>query len=83
MFPPGVVSFFAANQELLWLMTLVLENAGAQRGALLVDTAGQLMVQASGSLEAIDGAQIGALMDEVEQQFLATSASAPVSGGQR
>ena len=33
--------------------------------------------------EAIDGAQIGVLMDEVEQQFLATRATAPVSGGQR
>ena len=28
MFPAGVVSFFAANQELLWLLTLVLDLGG-------------------------------------------------------
>lgn len=28
MFPDGVVTFFAANQELLWLMTLVLDLGG-------------------------------------------------------
>ena len=28
MFPDSVVTFFAANQELLWLMTLVLDLGG-------------------------------------------------------
>jgi Tfp pilus assembly protein PilO len=33
--------------------------------------------------EALDGAQIGALLDQTEQQFLAASATTPIDGGQR
>jgi len=55
------------------LMRLVLENAGAQRGALIIDTDGRLLVQASATMHADDGDRTvhvdvlaGALLEEID-----------------